>query len=87
MVFKSLSRKENISNKSAKNGLKSFFFPVPSLFRADNREKPPFFEAPPKLFDRGADPALVRRVDSRRGAEWVGERASHAAGTAGPSAM
>jgi hypothetical protein len=35
-AFKPLMKKENISNKLAKTGPKSFFLPVPSLFQTDN---------------------------------------------------
>ena len=63
MAFKILISKENISNKLAEKGSKSFFFPVPSLFRADNREKPPFFEISPKSFD--IRPRVWRSEESR----------------------
>jgi len=68
-AFKPLTEKENISNKSAEKPPKSFFLPVPSLFRADNREKPPFSRRRRK---RSTDArtwcSCARRVDSRRGA-------------------
>jgi hypothetical protein len=36
---KTLTGKENISNKLPENGAKKFSFPVLSLFRANNRER------------------------------------------------
>jgi len=67
MAFKPMIRKENISNKLAKNGPKSFFLPVIGRITGRNRER--VASHPERILGRGL------RQEARAGPQE--ERAAH----------